>query len=312
MEQPKRSLPEHIALIPYGRNSYTRDGTTGEFTFTEQNADAVIAEFSERRRDLVIDYEHQTLAGTEAPAAGWIGELVKTPQGLAANVKYWTDHAKARLESGEYRYFSPVILFGENGEVAALHSVALTNHPALHGVPALVASDRKTARGMSPQAQTRKDSTMNQTEQALRRLFGDAALALSDDTDGVVAAKLLALAEELPALRSAAAERDALKLEREETAKKLLLDDATKHNKITNGVRASLEKLTLEQLSDILEKLPENGSGVPAEKLPDEPEKEKQQTALSDEEQEMARKMNLTDEEFLAVKKAHQEQEEQA
>lgn len=148
-----RMAPERIPLIPYGRNSFTRDGKSGEFNFTERDADAIIAEFTERARDLVIDYEHQTLAGSEAPAAGWINELIKTPDGLEAGVKYWTDHAKARLESGEYRYFSPVLIFGSCGGPAALHSVALTNHPALHGVPALVANDFKPAAGIVPVAQ---------------------------------------------------------------------------------------------------------------------------------------------------------------
>jgi len=306
-----RTAPERIPLIPYGRNTFTRDGKSGEFNFTERDADAIIAEFTERARDLVIDYEHQTLAGSEAPAAGWINELVKTPDGLEAGIKYWTDHAKARLESGEYRYFSPVLIFGSGGP-AALHSVALTNHPALHGVPALVANDFNPAAGMSPVAQTRKDSTMNQTEQALRKLLGESTLALSDDTDTVVAGKLLALAEELPGLRAAAAERDQLKQAQETSRKKLLLDDATAKNKITNGVREALEKLPLEQLSDILDKLPENGSGVPTGKLPEEKKDEEKDkaAALTDEEKDMARKMNLTDEEFLAVKKANQEEEE--
>ena len=153
---------------------------------------------------------------------------------------------------------------------------------------------------------------MNQTEQALRKLLEESTLALSDDTDAVVAGKLLALAEELPGLRAAAAERDQLKQTQETSRKKLLLDDATARNKITNGVREALEKLPLEQLSDILDKLPENGSGVPTGKLPEEKKDEEKDkaAALTDEEKDMARKMNLTDEEFLAVKKANQEEEE--
>ena len=79
-----------------------------------------------------------------------------------------------------------------------------------------------------------------------------------------------------------------------------------------NEALAELEKLPLEQLSDILDKLPENGSGVPTGKLPEEKKNEEKDkaAALTDEEKDMARKMNLTDEEFLAVKKANQEEEE--
>lgn len=42
---------------------------------------------------------------------------------------------------------------------------------------------------------------MTKTELALRKQLGDTALALSDETDGQTAARIEALAEELPELR---------------------------------------------------------------------------------------------------------------
>lgn len=49
-DNQSRTAPERIPLIPYGRNTFTRDGKSGEFKFTEHDADAIIAEFTERAR----------------------------------------------------------------------------------------------------------------------------------------------------------------------------------------------------------------------------------------------------------------------
>ncbi len=136
----ERSLPEEFLLLSYGENMYTKGGGTGAFSFDETAADNVIREFASRGRDLVIDYEHQSTGDGKAPAAGWIEALSKKTDGLYAKVKYWTEEAAQYLKNGEYRYFSPVLFF-EDGAVSAIHSVALTNHPALHRIPALAASD---------------------------------------------------------------------------------------------------------------------------------------------------------------------------
>lgn len=136
------TIQQDFLLLPYGTSRYTKGGETGEFEFSSADADAVIAEFTARAKDLVIDYEHQSLTGGKAPAAGWIDRLYKQAEGIFAHVKYWTDEAAEFLKKGEYRYFSPTLYFTEDGtKVAAVHSVALTNHPALHGVPALAADD---------------------------------------------------------------------------------------------------------------------------------------------------------------------------
>lgn len=136
------ALPQEFLLLHYGTNSYSKAGANGAFEFTETDADSVIRDFENRGHDLVIDYEHQSLGGEKAPAAGWIDAICKTAEGLSAHVKYWTEEAAKLLSSGEYRYFSPTIYFSRSGKtVSSIHSVALTNHPALHGIPALAAAD---------------------------------------------------------------------------------------------------------------------------------------------------------------------------
>lgn len=142
VQEEGNNLPESLLLVKYGKTSYTKAGERGEFEFTEADADKVISDFQSRGRDVVIDFEHQTLKGGKAPAAGWIHELVKTSEGLLAKIKYWTEEAAAHLKKGEYRYFSPTLYFSRSGRnVSAIHSVALTNHPAMHNVPALAADD---------------------------------------------------------------------------------------------------------------------------------------------------------------------------
>lgn len=140
--QPLKA-PQEILVLKFGKNKFTQDGTVNEFDFDENDADAIINEFESRGRDLVVDYEHANLIkGQPAPAAGWVSKLMKTRDGLLACIKNWTGKAKEYLESGEYRYQSPVIHLNDRNRPDLLQSIGLTNHPALHGpVPLLAATD---------------------------------------------------------------------------------------------------------------------------------------------------------------------------
>jgi len=101
-------------------------------------ATALIAQVAAAGRDIVIDYEHQTLAAQEngqpAPAAGWIRELIwRDGQGLYAAVD-WTARAREFIANGEYRYISPVFPYDKTGRPLDVLHVALTNYPALTGM----------------------------------------------------------------------------------------------------------------------------------------------------------------------------------
>jgi phage I-like protein len=102
----------------------------GPVLVDQKTYDQVAAYLKQRGNDVVIDYEHQTLSGDKAPAAGWIPEIRWNPErGIEARCK-WTDEAAAYIEKGEYRYFSPVFLVNKTDRrVVTLHSVALTNAP---------------------------------------------------------------------------------------------------------------------------------------------------------------------------------------
>ncbi len=132
-------IPDEIQVIPYGRH----DTPKGTFELDSAGADAVIATFEAQKNDMVIDYEHQTLAGTEAPAAGWIKKLInKGKEGIWASVE-WTERAKKYLANKEYRYLSPVFMkrIADN-KVTQLINVALTNQPNIDGMVPVVNKDR--------------------------------------------------------------------------------------------------------------------------------------------------------------------------
>lgn len=103
----------------------------------EEIAAQIIATFEEIGLDLVIDYNHQTLYteknGQPAPAAGWITALeYEAGRGLWATVN-WTEDGREVIAKREYRYISPVFPFDpDTGDALFLHSVALTNTPALN------------------------------------------------------------------------------------------------------------------------------------------------------------------------------------
>jgi len=133
-------VPEWIQLMPFGLVKSVK----GDFTADGESMAEIISYFAARGNDIVIDYEHQTLEGGQAPAAGWIKELQdRGPDGLWARAE-WTEKAKEYLANKEYKYLSPVVLVRRaDNKAVAIHSVALTNAPAISGVRPIVNKDGK-------------------------------------------------------------------------------------------------------------------------------------------------------------------------
>lgn len=129
-----------------GRPGNITNSAVGAWTMTADIAAAVLNIWKQRATSLVIDYEHQTLRtrenGQPAPAAGWIENLSYEPgRGLLAAVR-WTRAAAAHIRADEYRYISPTFTFNpKTGAVLELRSAALTNTPALDGLPPVAASE---------------------------------------------------------------------------------------------------------------------------------------------------------------------------
>ena len=76
--------PETITVLPLGHVVSSK----GEFDVDEGSFQAMKAQIAQRGVDLVVDYEHQTLKGVEAPAAGWVMEL-KLEVGYFVAVVVW-------------------------------------------------------------------------------------------------------------------------------------------------------------------------------------------------------------------------------
>lgn len=123
-------IPKEIRILPTG----TIQSEKGNFIVDKDSFLSMKREMEQRGVDIVIDYEHQTLEGVQAPAGGWIKDLIYTPEAIVAKVE-WTPKAKDYLKNKEYRYLSPVVLTGKKDRKAkVLHSVALTNTPAIHSM----------------------------------------------------------------------------------------------------------------------------------------------------------------------------------
>lgn len=121
--------PEWLEIFP--SPTYVTDD--GVFLVDDLAKRLILDEFERRGNELVIDYEHQTLHDVIAPAAGWIKELAdRGDEGLWARVE-WTERARGFIESGEYRYDSPVYDYEiESRRITKLHHIALTNWPRTH------------------------------------------------------------------------------------------------------------------------------------------------------------------------------------
>ena len=137
-ETSVNGVPELIQLIPHGSHHTDK----GSFTLDEAGLREVMDVFNGRKNQMAIDYEHQSLTGAEAPAAGWIERLVdRGVQGLWAEVR-WTERAREYLRGREYRYLSPVFLKeAASGRVMRLLGAGLTNRPAIDGMEPVVNSE---------------------------------------------------------------------------------------------------------------------------------------------------------------------------
>lgn len=128
--------PEYIRVLPLGYISSEK----GDFLVDTESFRMMKEHMEHRAVDIVIDYEHQTLRDVQAPAGGWIKELVLKSDGIFAKVE-WTNKAKDYLKNKEYRYLSPVVLVRKSDHKATqLHSAALTNTPAINGMTPIVNS----------------------------------------------------------------------------------------------------------------------------------------------------------------------------
>lgn len=138
-----------------------------------------VENFRAMETKLVIDYEHQTMTGDRAPAAGWIREVVAAGQrGLRARNVEWTPQGAEYLRNREYDYQSPVILYERDTlRVIAVHSVALTNTPRTVGQTPL--SEQIAAKAIAQFEATSKEGTMKELIAKFQAIFQRPVIAAS-------------------------------------------------------------------------------------------------------------------------------------
>lgn len=132
------TLTSAIRIVPAGRfrPSDGRAMSVASWNMDSKNAKNVIAASFANQKEILIDYEHQSLKsannGQPVPAAGWFKTMEwRDGLGLFAAEIAWNAKAKEMIKAGEYRFISPVIVFDDSGAVTRVVSIALTNTPAL-------------------------------------------------------------------------------------------------------------------------------------------------------------------------------------
>lgn len=139
------SLPKNIAdevqIFPSGKFNVPIGSMLGNGPWRLDAAAAkqLIATVAQRKNDILVDYEHQSLtasqSGHKAPAAAWIktDSLVwREGEGLFATHPDWKVAAATLIDADEYRYISPVFIYNETtGAPENIISIALTNTPAI-------------------------------------------------------------------------------------------------------------------------------------------------------------------------------------
>lgn len=137
MKLDPEKLPEWYLIFADGWGELEGEG---KFLVDARGFVAVQEQIARRGLDVVFDYEHQSLNGGKAPAAGWAKDWRYTPDvGIEAKIE-WTEEAAGYLAKGEYRYFSPVFYVNKkDNRLARLHNVALTNAPKTNHLKPLLA-----------------------------------------------------------------------------------------------------------------------------------------------------------------------------
>lgn len=178
-------VPEVIKLVPMGHVISTK----GDFDVDEGSVRDIIQHFKDRKLDLVIDYEHQTLHDVQAPAAGWVKDIYQEGNAIVGKVE-WTPKGREYVANKEYRYLSPVLLVRKSDNKAAvLHSVALTNTPAINGMFPIANSD-----GLGDYVIEGEEEKENMMElNKLIKLLGLPETATEEDVTGKITELLSAL-----------------------------------------------------------------------------------------------------------------------
>jgi len=144
--------PKEFRVFAAGANASTK----GDFLFDEKAVEQVTANAAAWANRYPFDFNHAMVRPAESndpaeekKAAGQFTPEIRNGELWATAIR-WTPYARSKLEAGEYTYFSPAFTVDEDERVVELTNVALTNLPAMHGIPQLVAASRDSKTQSTP------------------------------------------------------------------------------------------------------------------------------------------------------------------
>jgi phage I-like protein len=176
-----------ILLTPDG----AVESANGRFVVDAEGAAMMVESFDRQGVEIPVDFEHQTLGGPysspdgRAPAAGWVTKIwYEIGRGVSAFVR-WNAKTREAIREGAYGYVSPVLIVRKSDlKAIGLHSVGLTNKPAIVGLARIAASTRLTDTERKPMA----DGTMMDASAMLGELAGLLKIEVKGDAAALVSA----------------------------------------------------------------------------------------------------------------------------
>ncbi|MCT4509910.1 MAG: phage protease [Tepidibacter sp.] len=233
-------VPDKIKILPLGLVKSQK----GDFVVDVESYDLIENAFKDRKLDIVVDYEHQTLENVEAPAAGWVKELDVSTDGIYGKVE-WSEKAAMYLKNKEYRYLSPVIYVRKSDKKAAqLHSVALTNTPAIDGMTPIINSS-------DAQLDEPKSTKSNEVDQFIKELKKMLSLS-NESTVEDIRKTIMQLVNQKQNLEM---EVNSIKIESHKKEVDSLVLMGIKAGKITPGQKPWAKKMALKDIDDFREYL---------------------------------------------------------
>lgn len=310
-------------LLKAGRNELWKQGRPFVLELSAEMLESAVALQRAKGEKLPIDSRHALYHAARRAGVEESEALRQVPGGVAAlgfgsletrggdlwltDVE-WGPLAREMMEEKMLRYYSPVIRGLDGRTPFRVTSVAMDNVPALSNLPAIAAG---------AEAHNQEETNMKKTEDALKRLLDDGGLALGDEADEAIAARIGEVADLLADMKAKLAEAEAaiaalkegkeaaetkvaeLEMGAEAGRKKALVEQALAEGRVTNAQARALEGLSSVALGEFLK-------ATPAQAVPGKgpaPKKDEDELCLTAEERDMAERMGVPEADMLAAKR---------
>lgn len=275
--------PEEFLIFRKGTNRSYK----GELLFDEAAEALVLVDAKDHGTEFFIDYDHASLYGFSkdaGEAAAWFELEVREGELWARNVR-WTEDGAAKVRSRKYRYISPAVDFDfKSKRILRLINVALTNLPASHNLPPLMAASQKegemlkgalahiaTELGLDPESATEDDVTKAFDERMAEGDEGDGDEESSDALAQIRA--LTGKSTSKDALAAALAELSAARASEKDREIEELINKGIAAKRIPTENREAFTRLgkrdleALRELVGVVEEPPKKDKSKPASTL---------------------------------------------